>query len=108
MKTSHAFLALASLTLLYLPSTQGQLIIEAEDFNFDGGQYIGEPTAGAYADKGTQGLAGVDFLENTPGTRAADEYRSFQGLPQTSASADATRAAGVPEVDLVSVETGDG
>jgi hypothetical protein len=62
--------------------TEGTLFIEAEDFNFGGGNYIkdkpigmsGSYPGGAFRDLGTDADAGIDF--NNPGGNAGQPYRS--------------------------------
>ena len=92
---------------------------EAEDFNFDGGQYIDNPnlTLGdpnCYYQKGSGlGVAGVDFREANPSVRfgfGGVEWRydginsGFAGVPQTTNSVDVVRSqyttAGVADFDL--------
>lgn len=99
---------------------QESIVIEAEDFNFDGGQFIEDAGIGDYAGSGVLlGMPNVDFKENTPGTRLGNEategYRApavgSPGLPQTVISGDAVRAdytaAGEVEFDLASIEAGE-
>jgi hypothetical protein len=42
------------------------VVIEAEDYNFGGGQFLDNPAPGAYP--GQVGVPGVDFVDTTPGT----------------------------------------
>ncbi len=101
---------MATLGLCSLATLHAQFTLEMEDYNFENGQFIDNPVAGDFADKGVA-TPGVDFRDNTPTTRGANEYRSpapgAGGLPQTAASGDAERTAGTAEVDLSSVELGE-
>ncbi|MFT4640151.1 MAG: hypothetical protein ACI8T1_003476, partial [Verrucomicrobiales bacterium] len=115
MKTLLLYLRLTALfgmMAVSLPSAFAQFTIEAEDFNYDSGQFIDNPTAGDYSDKGLQaGAPGIDFKENTPSARSASDYRSPRagspGLPQTATSDDAARVAGTADYDLSSIERGE-
>ena len=106
LRTLMTFAAMVLATL----TVQAQFTIELEDYNFEDGQFIDNATAGDY---GSKGLAtpGVDFVDNTPTARGANEYRApgagASGLPQTAASGDAIRNAGTAEHDLSSVEIGE-
>ena len=86
--------------VLATTAMQAQFTIELEDYNFEDGQFIDKATPGDYGGKGLA-TPGVDFVDNTPTTRGANEYRApgagASGLPQTAASGDSERAAGTAE-----------
>lgn len=96
--------------VLATTAMQAQFTIELEDYNFEDGQFIDKATPGDYGGKGLA-TPGVDFVDNTPTTRGANEYRApgagASGLPQTAASGDSERTAGTAEYDLSSVEIGE-
>ncbi|MDA7614404.1 Ig-like domain-containing protein, partial [Verrucomicrobiales bacterium] len=96
--------------VLATTAMQAQFTIELEDYNFEDGQFIDNATPGDYGGKGLA-TPGVDFVDNTPTTRGANEYRApgagASGLPQTAASGDSERTAGTAEYDLSSVEIGE-
>jgi hypothetical protein len=98
--------------------------VEAENFNFDGGQYISNPVISSqfegtntYYGHGWQlGVPGVDFSELNAATRppvgtfgAEWRYAAGEGLPQTAESTDIVRPgytnAGIPDFDLVNIQT---
>ncbi len=62
------------------------VVIEAEDYNFGGGQFLDNPAPGAYA--GQVGVPGVDFVDTTPGTFGT--YRD-QDAVDTAVTADTLR-----------------
>lgn len=104
---------------------EGSFVIEAEDWNYDGGEFIDDPSIGFGADsyfaRGVDdGEPDVDFKENTPtvriGNEQAEGYRapSFPdevGLPQSVASLDGLRdkfdGENLPDFDLTLTEKGE-
>lgn len=56
---------------------------EAEDYDYNGGQFIDNPQVDAYANQ--QGISGVDFLETDPNSSEAFPYRAFPAMPTTTA-----------------------
>ena len=57
---------------------EGSFVIEAEDWNFDGGEFIDNPVIGfgnnSYFEQGVDdGKPDVDFVENTPTVRVGNE-----------------------------------
>jgi len=102
-------------------SADSTLAIEAENFNFDFGQYINNPVISldplepnSYFAKGAEsGIAEIDFVELSPETRTPPEWRyaGGAGLPQTAESQDIVRQAyldaSVSEYDLVNILAGE-
>ncbi len=103
-------LLIFSLVLMPIAVLHAQFTIEAEDFNYEGGQFIDGASPGDYADKGAAN-PGVDYTDNTPTSRGNNEYRSpaagSAGLPQTAESGDTQRVGGTTEYDLSDVEIGE-
>lgn len=56
---------------------------EAEDYDYDSGQFFDNPQVDAYAN--AQGTSGVDFLETDPNSSEAFPYRPFPAMPTTTA-----------------------
>jgi hypothetical protein len=63
-------------------------IVEAEDYNHSSGQFIDNPTPGAYA--GQVGTIGVDFADTSPASMGT--YRPSDAV-DTAVTADVARAA---------------
>ncbi|MGA2245883.1 MAG: glycosyl hydrolase family 28-related protein, partial [Verrucomicrobiota bacterium] len=77
---------------------------EAEDFDYDGGNYVNSPQTNAYA--GLIGVAGIDYSNGIPGEGSAS-YRP-QGL-ETEPAGDKPRlayAAGLQDFDVGFANTG--
>jgi len=77
---------------------------EAEDFDYNGGNYINNPQTGAYA--GLSGTPGIDFSNGIPGQGSAS-YRP-QGL-ETEGASDEPRLAysgGLQDYDVGFANTG--
>ena len=77
---------------------------EAEDFDYNGGNYISNPPTDAYA--GLSGVAGIDFSNGIPGQGSAS-YRP-QGL-ETEGASDLPRLAysgGLQDYDVGFANTG--
>ena len=81
-------------------------IVEAEDYNHSGGQFIDDPAPGAYAL--FAGTAGVDFTDTTAGTLGV--YRATDPV-DTATTADVVRSkfttAGLPDYQIGSITTGE-
>lgn len=83
------------------------VMIEAEDYNHDNGQFLASPTPGAYA--GMKGTKNVDYHNNN-GTALATVYRpeDYTGLVATTDVArDVFTNAGATDYQLASLQAGD-
>lgn len=81
------------------------VVIEAEDYNYGGGQFIDNPDPGAFS--GQVGTAGVDFLDSTSGD--ASTYRG--DAVDTATSTDVARerfvSAGQPDYQVQNLTDGE-
>ncbi len=81
-------------------------IVEGEDYNYGGGQYIDDPQPGAYALN--SGTPGVDFYDTTPTTMGA--YRTADAV-DTAVTSDGPRSkfttAGVSDYDIATIGAGE-
>lgn len=83
--------------LLSFDTVNPAMTFEAEDFDYNGGDYIGNPTPDAYA--GLSGIGGIDYSNGVIGQGSAT-YRP-QGL-ETETDGDQLRASygGLPDYDV--------
>jgi autotransporter-associated beta strand protein len=83
--------------LLSFDTVNPEMTFEAEDFDYNGGDYISNPAPDAYA--GLSGAGGIDYSNGIPGDGSAS-YRP-QGL-ETEVDGDQLRASygGLPDYDV--------
>jgi hypothetical protein len=83
--------------LLSFDTVSPAMTFEAEDFDYNGGDYFGNPTPDAYT--GLSGIGGIDYSNGITG-QGSDTYRP-QGL-ETEADGDKPRVSygGLPDYDV--------